>query len=447
MPGIAIKILGANYSASGLGRVTLKGSAVPITAIAINGDDSITNSGQYTAALTPSNSTQTNVVWSITSGSTYATIDKNGLVTAKAEANNNNVTIKCASADNPSVYATKTIRVSYVKAVTAITVSGPSSVTDTGQFSAKLTPSDTTQTGVAWSITSGGSYASIDQKGLVTAKDGANNSNVTIKCTSSANSSVFATKTITVTKSSAQPSTGLVTDGLIRNYDAFGATSTSLNDLTRNGDVLSFAGSHNTNTVGNNRITAPANEEYTNAKGQQSSAFLNNRTKFTLEMVVLTDGWVGTDATAMKDIYHDVSTSEMAGRMIINMAKLSGSSENGYIAIRKPTKQWQICQWSESTLDIDWSVPHVLDFTAEIVESQVNANFYLDGELFATAQTTIAISSFYCADAVFLMSDLTQTQRSLFAIRCYDKVLTAGEVLQNYEYNADRYGFENNKQS
>lgn len=557
MAGIAIKIMGANYSASGLGKVTLKGAAIPVTAITINGNASITNTGQYTAVLTPNNTTQPRVVWSITSGSDYATIDQNGLVTAKAGANNNSVTIKCTSADNSSIFVTKTIRVSYVKEITGISISGPSSVTDSGQFSAALTPNDTTQTGIVWSITSGGNYASIDQNGLLTALEGASNNSVTIKCQSSAKQSVYATKTVTVSKTAAasptltspnvssidvgtiaagdtsvskavtvrgenitqpvtisvtgtgfsvnkdsltaaqvlagygiailytneknvnisatgelritssegldtrieltaakqasQPTASLVTDGLIRNFDAYGANSTTLQDLTGNGDSINFAGASGNNTVGNNKITAPSSEPYFMVRNQESAGFLNNLDQWTMEFVVHMNGWANN--AILKDLFHDASQEGAAKHVVYMSPDGTYCKNNGGVLCRQSNSNWGYLEWEDSVLNIDWSVPHVIHITREYNASQYHFKMYLDGGKFVTqAQGSITgMRASYSQKADLLMAELKPNntanvngaERSMYAIRVYNKALSAAEVAQNYAYNVDRYGLTN----
>lgn len=85
---------------------------------------------------------------------------------------------------------------------TGIEISGLSSVADidnTAQYSVGYIPSGTTETGVTWEIASGGSYASIDQTGLLTVKSGAKESTVTIRATSLVNPNATALKVIRVT--------------------------------------------------------------------------------------------------------------------------------------------------------------------------------------------------------------------------------------------------------
>lgn len=122
--------------------------------------------------------------------------------------------------------------------VTAISIIGAESVTDSGTYSVTYTPSNTPQTGVTWSIISGSEYAEISSDGVLTAKDGASNSSVTIKATSTHNSSVSATKVVSVTKSqeggSDEPVTGIYpihfvdgtinTSGALASYNNFAST-------------------------------------------------------------------------------------------------------------------------------------------------------------------------------------------------------------------------------
>ena len=86
--------------------------------------------------------------------------------------------------------------------ITGLGILGPSTVNDvsnTAQFQVTYSPSNTTQRSITWSVVSGSDYASIDEKGLLTVKEGANGSTVKIRATSKDNSSVYAEKSVTVT--------------------------------------------------------------------------------------------------------------------------------------------------------------------------------------------------------------------------------------------------------
>lgn len=83
--------------------------------------------------------------------------------------------------------------------ITGLAISGPDTVTGSAVFTPIYTPANTSQRGVAWSIVSGGTYASINAStGEVTALSGASASPVTIRVTSTEDASIYAEKTISV---------------------------------------------------------------------------------------------------------------------------------------------------------------------------------------------------------------------------------------------------------
>lgn len=205
MSGIAFVLSGCDFSAKNLGKVTFLEDA-NLAGISITGIDTVSGtSSQYSVGYTPLNTSQRGVTWSITSGGTYATIDANtGLLTVLSGANASVVTIKATSTVDNSIAAIKSITVTYVAApilLTGLTINGSLSVNSiTSQYTVGYTPSNTTQQGVAWSIVSGGTYATIDAStGLLTVLSGANASAVVIKATSIINNAISATKSITVT--------------------------------------------------------------------------------------------------------------------------------------------------------------------------------------------------------------------------------------------------------
>ncbi len=86
--------------------------------------------------------------------------------------------------------------------IVGLSISGLSSIVGTtGVYQAVFEPAWTTQKSVTWSIVSGGDYASISNIGVLTIREGASFSPVTIRCTSSSNNNVMAEKTVTVTYS------------------------------------------------------------------------------------------------------------------------------------------------------------------------------------------------------------------------------------------------------
>lgn len=87
-------------------------------------------------------------------------------------------------------------------ALQGIIVTGPASVFVTARFNAMLVPTFTTQRGVSWSITAGSQYASIDSTGTITGVPDVANAPVTIRCTSTADPSIYGEKNILITTSS-----------------------------------------------------------------------------------------------------------------------------------------------------------------------------------------------------------------------------------------------------
>jgi len=178
---------------------------IPLTGISINGDDTIVGTeGTYTVTYTPTNASHQNVTWSITSGSEYASINSStGVVTLTNLADNSSVTITATSVEYPSISASKTITATYSvdNPLTALTINGDDTVTGvSATYAVTYTPSNTEETGVAWSIVSGSEYATIGEStGQLIVLNGANESPVTIMATSTVNSSITATKNITVT--------------------------------------------------------------------------------------------------------------------------------------------------------------------------------------------------------------------------------------------------------
>ena len=90
-------------------------NVVPITTIEINSDSEITTREyQLSITCTPIKPVQPEVIWSIESGSEYASIDSStGLLTIDSSANNSSITIKAVLAENNEIYTTKEIIVTY----------------------------------------------------------------------------------------------------------------------------------------------------------------------------------------------------------------------------------------------------------------------------------------------------------------------------------------------
>lgn len=114
--GLALIVPNISFESANLGRVTIA-EDVPLVSLAVSGPDSVTgaeDAQQYSAAYTPANTNQRAVVWSIQSGGQYASISaSSGMLSVLEGATAAAVTIRVTSSVNPSIYAEKTIAVTY----------------------------------------------------------------------------------------------------------------------------------------------------------------------------------------------------------------------------------------------------------------------------------------------------------------------------------------------
>jgi len=148
---------------------------------------------QLEATIVPADATNADVTWSIVSGSEFATVNANGLVTAIA---NGTVTIRATSVDTTTLFDEIEVVISnqYV-AVTALTVSVKddaaaviTTAEGTLQLEATIVPVDATNADVTWTIVSGSEFATVDANGLVTAIA---NGTVTVRATSEDDATLF----------------------------------------------------------------------------------------------------------------------------------------------------------------------------------------------------------------------------------------------------------------
>ena len=117
MSGIAIIVPGVDFSSKNLGTVK---PAIKLKSLAIVGADSVTdtNRSAYAVSYTPADTSEKGVMWSVTSGGSYATIDGEGLLTVLDTAvTEQSVTIRATSSANERVFAEKTVIVQYKQTV------------------------------------------------------------------------------------------------------------------------------------------------------------------------------------------------------------------------------------------------------------------------------------------------------------------------------------------
>lgn len=113
--GLALIIPNIDFSGANIGRVT-PAEDVPLVSLSVSGPDSVTggaDAATYLPVYNPANTNQRSVAWSVQSGGTYATITTGGVLTILQGASASSVTIRVTSTINPSIYAEKTITVTY----------------------------------------------------------------------------------------------------------------------------------------------------------------------------------------------------------------------------------------------------------------------------------------------------------------------------------------------
>ena len=199
MNGIALIISGADFSANNIGQVTFQQN-VAIQGMTMNINS--TYSGQSftpTITYTPLTTNQKGVTWSITSGTSFATINSTtGLVTILSGASSSSITIQAVSIYDSSIIATGTTSITYIEQVidvTSVTITGADTMSLNGSLTAAILPSNATAQTVAWAVTSGAD--------LVTMSTNGNTANFVVKSSGSITvtataGGVTATKTITV---------------------------------------------------------------------------------------------------------------------------------------------------------------------------------------------------------------------------------------------------------
>ena len=180
--------------------------------IVIKGDLSITNDKgkqQFVATVMPFSTSQKSVVWSV-NDSALASIDSSGVLTANK---NGTVVVRATSTKNYAVYSEVSVIITnqIIKAQ-KIVISTTDNITkvemDKGtlQLFAFLTPSDTTNKSVTWSVNNE-AIASINANGLLSAKkDGT----VIVRATAKDGSGIYAQYSVTLSNQSVTTSDGFV---------------------------------------------------------------------------------------------------------------------------------------------------------------------------------------------------------------------------------------------
>jgi len=185
--------------------ITISNQIVPVTGITITGAGGLTSitvdkgSLQLTANVLPANCSDKTVSWSILNITGQAVISPGGLITA---IKNGIVTAKATANDGTSVGGTLNITISnQIVLVTGISVTGTGGInsisSDNGslQLIETVLPADATNKTVTWSIINGTTLATISSAGFLTATD---NGTVTVRATANDGSGVYGTMVLTL---------------------------------------------------------------------------------------------------------------------------------------------------------------------------------------------------------------------------------------------------------
>lgn len=172
--------------APGVKKITV---SAPTTYVDLSGSKTL----QLKATCDPEDAIA-DVTWS-SSSSKIATVDANGLVTARKTGK---VTITATAKDGSKVKGRITLRV--VSGVTGLTIEGAGSVAAGKSITLKavMMPADATEKGVVWSVDCDKSIAAISQSGKLTTEKISAITTITVTAVSKQNSAIRATHTVTI---------------------------------------------------------------------------------------------------------------------------------------------------------------------------------------------------------------------------------------------------------
>ena len=164
------------------------------------------------AEILPAMATYKRASWSIVSGLELATIDDNGLLTAKEDVEDGTVRVRATAIDGSGIYAEKDIPITGMKQtalisqITLNSISGGTTFTNTNAeivVEATITPAEATNKELSWTLVSGADKVSIVANGAqctLTLKTEAENGEVVLSATAQDGSGVYGTLTLTVNK-------------------------------------------------------------------------------------------------------------------------------------------------------------------------------------------------------------------------------------------------------
>lgn len=185
------------------------GTSVTLSSISISGSSSVMsgNTAGYTCTATYSDGSTRTVTptWSISGGSSYASISAAGVLTAKTVTSSQSVTVQASYTDGGVTRTTtKTVTVNPSSgSLSAIAISGfadaYSGKSRTYVCTASYANGSTSAVTPTWSVSSGSSYASINASGRLSAGTVTSSQNVTVRASYTSDGVTrTATKSVTV---------------------------------------------------------------------------------------------------------------------------------------------------------------------------------------------------------------------------------------------------------
>ena len=205
-----------------------------VTGVSINPFSATVNRGstkQFSASVMGSNNPEKTVKWSLSGAVQDSTISDSGLLKIGEKQGAGAITVKATSTVDPSKSATAAVTVPMPTTVTGVIISPLSASVNRGstkQFSATVAGTKDVPKTVKWSVSGAGSGTSINDKGLLTVGANQTPATLTVKATSTADSSKSGTASVTVpgaatptvTKVSVSPSPITVNKGSTKQFTA-----------------------------------------------------------------------------------------------------------------------------------------------------------------------------------------------------------------------------------
>ena len=334
--------------------------------------------------------------------------------------------------------------------LTGLSISGsntiPTSISSV-QLSIVYTPSSTTQKGVNWT-SSNPTVASVDSTGLVTVVNRPSNNDtaVIITATSSQNSSIKATHSITVASSSQPlpPTHEYVANGLIQYYDAINNQG---QDVERASGIVK-AGSKWIDIIANNEMKiwadgVRANFGQFDAKSYNLLAFNDSKnTGFTSK-----HGWPFSDVGAGDFTIECVMTTPSTfidGNTGFSCGYNSNEPENYRFQIGitptgaiKLNYRTQTGSWQEEYFTHNSAMMTSTFYNLAIIRENGITTAYLNGNSVGTVNFSEKIFSEINTGS-WSIADNGQPA-AYHAYRFYNRALSQSELAQNVNYDTSRY--------